>query len=111
MGATLFLLPVRTCPREEISRFRSAPLEMTLEMRDAPGVHVVISTKAEGRVGEPLTTASGGNIVRGEVNRNERSVLWTVATIEVADEISPPQRRSSDKQFSLFHELRYLPWT
>ena len=29
-------------------------------------------------------TASGGNLIGSEVNRNERSVQWTVATIEVA---------------------------
>ena len=34
--------------------------------------------------GEPLSTASGGNLERGEVTRNERSVRGTVATIEGA---------------------------
>ena len=38
----------------------------------------------ERRVGSSLTTASGGNFVRGELNRNERSVRWTVAKIEIA---------------------------
>ena len=36
-------------------------------------------------VGEALRTASGRYIVRAEVNRNERAVWGTVATIEVAD--------------------------
>ena len=36
-------------------------------------------------MGEQLTTASGGNLVRCEVNRNERAVRGTVAKIEVAD--------------------------
>ena len=36
-------------------------------------------------MGEQLTTASGGNFVRCEVNRNERAVRGTVAKIEVAD--------------------------
>ena len=35
--------------------------------------------------GEPPTTASGGNFVGGEINRNKRSVQWTAAPIEVAD--------------------------
>ena len=37
------------------------------------------------RLGEPPRAASGGNSVGGEVNRNERAVRGTVATIEVAD--------------------------
>ena len=37
------------------------------------------------RRGEPLSTASGGNIERGEVSRNKRSVRRTVAPIEAAD--------------------------
>ena len=40
-------------------------------------VHVVILSKAEGAPkGEPLTTASGGNFVRGEINR--KGVVSTV---------------------------------
>ena len=39
-------------------------------------------------VGEALRTASGRYIVRAEVNRNERAVRGTVATIEVADSFS-----------------------
>ncbi len=38
----------------------------------------------ERRVGSSLTTAGGGYFVRGELNRNERSVRWTVAKIEIA---------------------------
>ena len=34
--------------------------------------------------GQPPTTASGRNLVDGCLNRNERSVRGTVATIEVA---------------------------
>ena len=36
-------------------------------------------------VGEALSTASGRNTERAEVNRNERSARWVVATIEVAE--------------------------
>ena len=36
--------------------------------------------------GEPLRAASGGNTVRGEVNRNERAPQCGVAKIEVADD-------------------------
>ena len=36
--------------------------------------------------GEPLLTASGGNIKRGEVNRNKRAARWAVAPIEVAEQ-------------------------
>ena len=35
--------------------------------------------------GEPLTTAGGGNFVRGEVNRNEQAPQCGAATIEVAE--------------------------
>ena len=35
--------------------------------------------------GEPLTTASGGSLVRGEVNRNKQAAQWAVAPIEVAE--------------------------
>jgi len=42
--------------------------------------------------GESLRTAGGGNIVRDEVNRNKRSVRWTVAPIEIAD-----NRRDGDR--------------
>ena len=39
--------------------------------------------------GEPLMTSGGGNLIRGEVNRNERAPQCGVATIEVADAINP----------------------
>ena len=35
--------------------------------------------------GEPLSTAGGGNLERGEVNRNKQSPQCGVAQIEVAD--------------------------
>ncbi len=38
-------------------------------------------------VGEPLTTASGGSFVRGEVSRNKRSPQWGVAPIEAAGHV------------------------
>ena len=41
---------------------------------------------ADGELGEPLRAASGGNSVRGEVNRNERAPQCGVAKIEVADD-------------------------
>ena len=41
---------------------------------------------ADVTLGEPLKTAGGGNLVSGEVNRNERAVRGTVAKIEVADD-------------------------
>jgi orotidine-5'-phosphate decarboxylase len=41
---------------------------------------------ADGMLGEPLRAASGGNTVRGEVNRNERAPQCGVAKIEVADD-------------------------
>ena len=34
---------------------------------------------------EPVMTSGGGNLISGEVNRNERSPRWGVATIEVAE--------------------------
>ena len=34
---------------------------------------------------EPVMTSSGGNFISGEINRNERSPRWGVATIEVAE--------------------------
>ena len=34
---------------------------------------------------EALMTACGRNLIRAEINRNKQSVLWTVATIEVAE--------------------------
>ena len=44
-------------------------------------------------LGEPLSTASGGNLERGEVNRNKRSARWAVAPIEVAGRKAPIERR------------------
>ena len=46
-------------------------------------------------VGESRTTASGGNLVRDEVIRNERAVRGTVATIEEADpgKSAPAEKR------------------
>ena len=42
--------------------------------------------------GKPPPTSSGGNTVGGFLNRNERSVQWTVATIEVAARSGIPPR-------------------
>ena len=39
--------------------------------------------------GEPLTTAGGGNLVRGEVSRNKRSPQCGAATIEAAGSKAP----------------------
>ena len=41
------------------------------------------------RRGEPLSTASGGNIERGEVNRSKRAAQWAVAPTEVAGRKAP----------------------
>ena len=41
--------------------------------------------------GEALTTASGGNLVRGEVSRNEQSPQWGAASIEAAVEAVTPE--------------------
>ena len=35
-----------------------------------------------------LTTASGGNLVRAEINRDKQAALWAVAPIEVAVVVS-----------------------
>ena len=35
---------------------------------------------------EALMTASGGNFIRAEINRNKRSPQWGAAPIEVADD-------------------------
>ena len=44
-------------------------------------LHLDADDPAEGE--EPMT-AGGGNLIGSEVSRNERSVQWTVATIEAA---------------------------
>ena len=47
------------------------------------------STFGQLYMGEALTTASGGNFIRAEVNRNKRSPQWGAASIEIADKHSP----------------------
>ena len=42
-------------------------------------------------VGEPLSTASGGNLERGEVNRNKRSPQCGAAPIEIAEGVAPEE--------------------
>jgi len=44
----------------------------------------------KGNGGEPLTTASGGSFVRGEINRNKQAPQCGVAPIEVAEEPESP---------------------
>ena len=57
--------------------------------------------------GKPPTTSSGGNFVGGFLNRNERSVRWTVATIEVAARSGIPSLRLPEAliflRFRVFH--------
>ena len=54
-------------------------------MRGNPGLEFIVLDFGTKRPrGKPPTTSSGGNLVGGFLNRNERSVQWTVATIEVA---------------------------
>ena len=48
-------------------------------------VEINVPQSTEGGLGgEPLTTATGGNLVRGEVNRNKQAPQYGVAPIEVA---------------------------
>ena len=58
--------------------------------------------------GKPPRTASGGNLVGGFFNRNERSVQWTVAMIEVAARSGiPPLRLPETLIFNSFRVFRF----
>jgi len=52
------------------------------QLADVDGIKILEQLKKEG---EALTTASGGRLVRAEVNRNKRAPLCGVAPIEVAE--------------------------
>ena len=61
--------------------------------------------------GKSPRTASGGNLVGGFLNRNERSVRWTVATIEVAARSGiPPLRLPEALIFLRFRVFCYFAY-
>ena len=45
--------------------------------------------------GDALTTASGRNLVRAEVNRSKRAALWAVAPTEIAEVFVPTHSEKS----------------
>ena len=47
-------------------------------------------------MGEGSMTACGGNLIGSEVNRNERAVRGTVATIEGADKTVKPEKAEKE---------------
>ena len=69
------------CRTQVLALIRSYGAEKLSEVDPAHYADLVVAAAA---LGEPLSTAGGGNLERGEVSRNERSVQRTVATIEDA---------------------------
>ena len=86
--------------RTGIAEMRSVALRLT---RWADDLEASFRNQeaSEPEVGESRTTAGSGNIVRDEVNRNERAPQCGVATIEVADAgkpaAAPRKKRAADK--------------
>ncbi len=70
-------------PEEGYEAPAAAPAPATAAAPVSEAVPVA-TKKMEKAPGEPLTTASGGYIVRGEVSRNEQSPQCGAATIEAA---------------------------
>ena len=82
-----FVLSVDLTLKNEQAALRHSKNLQRITIQEFQSTTICPSRRVWG--GEPLTTASGGNLVRGEVNRNKQAPQCGVAPIEVAGRKAP----------------------